>query len=165
MAFNREHQVRFVMYVRLRGLSHEDAEDVVSETFLTLYRVRKRLFASDNPVAFAFKVLRDTFASHCRKSDRAPASATIDGDSIDAYHHAPDAIEPSLRMLDVTRAIDKLPERQAECARLSLIFDYETAEIARYLGISPSTVTSHLAIARSSLRSLLGDYREGGAEA
>lgn len=163
--FHKVHRARFVMYARVRGLSREDAEDVVSETFLSLYRGMERLSESEEPAAFAFKVLRDTFADHCRKSDRRPVAAGMDGESIDAHRHAPDAVEPSLQMIDITRAIDRLPERQAECARLYLILDYETTEIARYLGISPSTVTSHLAIARSSLRTLLGDYREGGVEA
>jgi DNA-directed RNA polymerase specialized sigma24 family protein len=60
VAFHDRHRVPFLKYGRSRGLSGEDAEDVVSEAFLSLYRARDRFQQSDNPQAFAFKILRDT---------------------------------------------------------------------------------------------------------
>lgn len=158
--FHNEHRVKFLKYVRLRRVSREDAEDVVNDTFLVLYRIRERLAGSDNRAAFGFKVLRDTLIDHFRRADRAPVTVGFADDALNGEpgpgRPAADELESLIGVLDVCQAIDNLPARQADCMRLHALFDQDIGEVARYLNISPSAVASHLHNARRRLAFRLG---------
>src|SRR5579859_3234285 len=80
--FHNEHRMDFLKYVRVRGLSREDAEDVVNDTFLVLYRNRERMARSDNRTAFGFKVLRDTLIDYYRRADRSPVMVELADDTL-----------------------------------------------------------------------------------
>jgi RNA polymerase sigma-70 factor (ECF subfamily) len=158
--FHNEHRVKFLKYVRLRGFSPEDAEDIVNDTFLTLYRVRERLVGSDNQAAFGFKVLRDALKDHYRRSDRSPVTVPMVDDSLQDEHQragiSVDGVDSLIGVLDVHKAIDELPERQSDCMRLHALLDQDVDEVACYLDITPSAVRSHLHIARRKLAASIG---------
>ena len=159
--FHNEHRLNFLKYVRVRGLSREDAEDIVNDTFLALYRARERMACSNNRVAFAFKILRDALVDHYRRSDRSPATVELFSESMQEEREntqaRADEMESLIGVLDVYRAIADLPERQADCMRLHALFDQDIQEVARYLGISASTVASNLQYARRKIAARLGD--------
>jgi RNA polymerase sigma factor (sigma-70 family) len=160
VSFHNENRVKFLKYVRFRGLSPEDAEDIVNDTFLVLYRARERLLSSDNQAAFGFKVLRDALMDHYRRSDRSPATVPLVDDALqDAHQRAGasiDGLDSLIGVLDVRKAIDELPERQSDCMRLHALLDLDIDEVARYLDITPSAVRSHLHIARRKLGVRIG---------
>jgi len=149
--FHDAHRVVFLKYARFRGLSYFDAEDVVHEAFVTLYRKRERLWQSDNHEAFAFTVLRNAIVDYFRWKDRQPvATGTVD----DLLYCEPvsDEVDRLILQLDLRRELDRLPDRQADCMRLHALLDQDTDTVARYLGISQSAVTSNLSHARKGLR-------------
>lgn len=162
--FHNEHRVKFLKYVRVRGLSREDAEDIVNDTFLVLYRVRERLVRSDNQAAFGFKVLRDKRKDHYRRADRSPVTVELaDGNQQAEQGQArvpADELDSLVGVLDVYKAIDELPERQGDCMRLHALLDLDIQEVARYLDITPSAVASHLHNARRRLATRLGESAE-----
>jgi RNA polymerase sigma factor (sigma-70 family) len=54
----------------------------------------------------------------------------------------------------------RLPERQRQVVALRIFLDLDTARSAEVLGISPGTVTAHLARATASLRAQLTPRKE-----
>jgi RNA polymerase sigma-70 factor (ECF subfamily) len=54
-------------------------------------------------------------------------------------------------LIDVQRALARLPRRQRETAVLRYVLEMDTREVAQVLGIDEGTVKSHLARARSKL--------------
>jgi RNA polymerase sigma-70 factor, ECF subfamily len=54
-------------------------------------------------------------------------------------------------LIDVQRALARLPRRQRETAVLRYVLEMDTREVAEVLGIDEGTVKSHLARARSKL--------------
>ncbi|MFJ6889691.1 hypothetical protein ACIQRC_33285 [Streptomyces californicus] len=54
-AFHDAHRLDFIQYARIKHVRYEDAEDVVSKTFLTLYRAGQSFLNASNPTAFAFR--------------------------------------------------------------------------------------------------------------
>ncbi|WP_424187990.1 RNA polymerase sigma factor [Actinokineospora sp. G85] len=154
-AFHDLHRVNFVKFAELRGLSRHDAEDVVGEAFVVLYRKRVALRAADSPKAFAFKVVKDAMADFWRR-DRPPEPV---GDEV-AEPVAPDDVGALVARLDFQRALTTLPERQAECLALYALLGQNTADIGQYLGISDSAVRSHLSDARRKLTRSTDDARQ-----
>jgi RNA polymerase sigma-70 factor (ECF subfamily) len=170
--FHDEQRRRFVGYVRSRAVPYDSVEDVVHEAFLRLYRSRQRFLASDNPRAFAFKVLRDTVADYFRAQDRQRSvEEAASGHDRATAAAAEDPIAHLIWQLDVEKALQKLPDRQADCLRLALFLDLPHREIAEYLGIKEGTVGTHLSAGRRRLADHLHGYRaplatseEGGTE-
>ncbi|ANZ36046.1 hypothetical protein BBK82_08165 [Lentzea guizhouensis] len=150
--FHDRHRVTFLKYARLRGLSSYDAEDVVSEAFLAMYRSRHAWRASTRPEAFAFTVVHGKLVDYCRKRDRQPrvVSATMDDE------RTADEVGGLIIRLDLERLLNQLPQQQAACVALRAFAGCDTGEISQYLGIAASAVRSHLQAARRRLRTELG---------
>ncbi|GLZ35293.1 hypothetical protein Lesp02_74800 [Lentzea sp. NBRC 105346] len=103
---------------QLRGLSRHDAEDVVSETFVALYRRRSALRAAEVPEAFAFKVLGDALKDFWRRRIRHPS---LVGEIED--RPVPDEVAGVVARLDFQRLLSGLPDRQAECLALYALLE------------------------------------------
>ncbi|MEU5692414.1 sigma-70 family RNA polymerase sigma factor [Actinosynnema sp. NPDC020468] len=153
--FHRAHRVSFLKYLALRGLARHDAEDVVSEAFVVLYRAREAVRGARSPEAFAFKVLRDSLVDFRRKRARLPVPMA---EEVEGWT-APDDVAGLVARLDFQRMLGRLTPRQAECLELSVLLEYDVGKIGRYLGISPSAVHSHLSDARRRLEEL-GEHGE-----
>ncbi|WP_328966229.1 sigma-70 family RNA polymerase sigma factor [Streptomyces virginiae] len=160
-AFHDSHRLNFVMYARGRGALREEAEDVVHNAFLTLYRVGEAFLAADNRDGFAFKVLRDTIADHFRRLGRRPQTQGLPEEpgGLGGSDGGSGGIDSVICRLDIERALQALPPRQADCLRLQLLLELSREQIAHYLGISPSAVSSHLSTGRRALARHLEDYQ------
>jgi RNA polymerase sigma factor (sigma-70 family) len=149
--------MRFVKYVRSRGVTRDEAEDVVNQAFLQVFRAQQSFLTAKNRSAFAFKVLGDVVVDHFRALDRRPRTLAL----IDHSFSSPTGdggIEALICRLDVEKALDQLPSRQADCLRLELFLDMSTTQIAYYLDISPSAVRSHRSVGRQQLTRHLEAY-------
>ena len=159
-AFHDTHRLNFIKYARSRNVQLEEVEDVVSKTFLTLYKAGQAFLGADNRTAFAFKVLSDTIIDHFRHRDRKPRTQALP-DEPDSHNAggSDGGIESVICRVDVERALRALPTRQADCLRLHLFLELSRQQIAQYLGISASAVSSHLSVGRQALARRLEDYQ------
>lgn len=155
--FHDVHRVVFLRYARSRGISREDAEDVVSRTFLQLYRAGELFLSADNRPAFGFKVLRNVLTDHFRAADRRPRALPLV--AWDERPTTDGGIGELICRLDVEKALELLPPQQADCLRLHLFLDLSPTQIGLYLGIKRSTVSSHLSAGRRRLADHLENYR------
>ncbi|MEU5646397.1 RNA polymerase sigma factor [Streptomyces milbemycinicus] len=115
--------------------SREDAEEAVSDAFMAIYRVWPKVLRSRNPLALAFKILRDTVCDRRRVLLRRPVSVVMDEDHADAD----DAFAGSDARIDLQEAIAKLyrtSPRQAECVVLHYFLGDSYEEISAKLGIT-----------------------------
>jgi RNA polymerase sigma-70 factor (sigma-E family) len=114
------------------------AEDVVQEAFGGLYRRWGEL--SDKERALAY--VRSSVLNGCRSALR---RRRLQGTEVT---HQPPAASAEAAALtieerrEVMRALRRLPDRQREVLVLRFYLDEPEAEIARVMGISPSTVRS-----------------------
>lgn len=155
--FHDVHRVVFLKYARSRGVTRDEAEDVVSRTFLQLYRAGQSFLSADNQSGFGFKVLRDVLADHFRAADRRPRTLPLT--TMDERPATDGGISELICRLDVEKAVELLPPQQADCLRLHLFLDLSPAQIGFYLGITRSTVSSHLSAGRQRLADHLENYR------
>jgi len=130
------------------------AEDVVQEAFGGLYRRWHHLSDTDRALPY----VRSAVLNGCRSTLRRQR-ARGDGTDVPAPHavSAEAAVLTSEERREVMRAMRLLPDRQREVLVLRFYLDEPEAEIARAMGISPSTVrsTAHRALAK--LGRLLGE--------
>lgn len=124
-----------------------DAEDMVQEAFIRLLRSGMVFDTPQHERAW----LIVTVSNLCKSALRSPWRRR---ESID-HLTCPPAVEDAPPD-DTLAAVLALPERDRLPLYLFYYEGYQTAEIARMLGIPPATVRSRLARARKKLKLTLG---------
>lgn len=147
------HQKMLLNYFRRAGV-YSDAEDLVQQTFLRLYRYRKRYKPQAKLTTFLFLLARQVWIDNLRKLKRAERL-------VDALAHEPEppaAVAGSSAAegaLDVAAAVAALPETMRQVVELGVYQDLPYAEVARILGIPLGTVKSRMFNAIRALREKL----------
>ncbi len=140
-----------------------DAEDLVQETYARAFRGADQFVPGTQLKAWLFRILRNTFVSDWRKRRRETAAPADAGEpAAESKLLLGDAELERLRGVvagEIQAALMTLPEEGRAAILLSLE-GFGEAEIADILGCAPGTVKSRLFRARSTLRGLLGAYRE-----
>ena len=142
------------------GASDALAEDLVQETFLTVWR-KAALFSSQRGAAstWIFTIARNLRIDQLRRQSNKPyedletitlASDSPSGSMLVEQHQVIDR---------VTAALETLSEEQREVVLLSFIHDMPHAQIAESIGIPLGTVKSRLRLAYERLRPLLEDLQ------
>jgi RNA polymerase sigma-70 factor (sigma-E family) len=148
------HRVRLVRTARLLTAGDEaGAEDLVQSALTRLYVHWPRVARADDPVAYGFRSLTNTFLDERRRAHRR-REVVVDR-TPDASPAPDDAVDAETRSL-VFDALALLPPRQRAVVVLRHFLEYDVAGAARVLGCTDGTVKSQNAKALSRLRELLG---------
>jgi len=135
-----------------------DAEDLVQQTFLRLYRYRDRYTPSAKVSTFLFILARQVWIDELRRRKRRERLADEFAGEV-AQHVAPSAAEEvaTAGTVDLGAALARLPEGMRQVVELGIYQDLPYAEIAAILGIPEGTVKSRMFNALAQLRGLLGE--------
>jgi RNA polymerase sigma-70 factor (ECF subfamily) len=136
------------------------AEDLVQETFLTVWR-KAALYSNQRGAAstWIFTIARNLRIDQLRRQSNKPYE---DLEAVELASDAPtgSALVEQHQVVDrVSAALVKLPAEQQEVVRLSFVHDMPHAEIAEKVGIPLGTVKSRLRLAYERLRPLLEDLQ------
>jgi len=156
------HQKMLLNYFRRAGVPY-DAEDLVQQTFLRLYRYRSRYTPRAKVTTFLFLLARQVWIDDLRKRKRAERLA----DALAREPEPPPGIadaRPGRGGLDVAGAVAALPEAMRQVVELGVYQDLPYAEVARILGIPAGTVKSRMFNAIRILREELEISTEDGRE-
>ena len=151
---------------------HSDAEDMIQETFLNVFRYLKDFRYETKFKNWLYKVAASTCIKKRRKSKFAPEKEL----SLDEFHpgnhtevpdHVPDwALMPLDKLLNqelsntINQEILSLPKKYRLVIVLRDIEGFSTTETAQILSLSPSNVKVRLHRARLYLRDKLKGYFE-----
>jgi RNA polymerase sigma-70 factor, ECF subfamily len=148
---------RKVYYFALSYLKNkEEAEDIVQEVFMNLWRYRDQINESFVFSRYLFKI---TYNATCKKfriqaSYKNQLEAVLQDFVIEDNSTNID-IEYNNLMETANLLIEKLPPRQKNIFRLSINDHLSSDQIAQKLNISKKTVENYLTLAKSSLRKSL----------
>ena len=143
--------------------SRDDAEDLVSDTFLRALERWEQYRLGTNIRAWLFTILYRVFVSRRRRIDAREVHAPDDSDGWSAFD-AVGEVDPEGRFYDsflddeITRAIDALPDEYRAAVVLSDLHELRYAEIAEILGVPEGTVKSRLFRGRRILQRKLAGY-------
>jgi RNA polymerase sigma-70 factor, ECF subfamily len=158
-----ERQSRFVFrvaYALLRN-SH-DADDVVQDTFLKLYR-GGQWDAIENERAFLARAAWRTAADKLRSRRRTPDP--LDPDlALCGGANPEEALATADWNAAVHRLVDALPPKLRQPLALSTVEEMNSREIAQAMGIAEGTVRTRILRARAILKRKLAASMEGRYE-
>jgi RNA polymerase sigma-70 factor (ECF subfamily) len=137
--------------LRLTRNAH-DAEDLVQETYLRAYRAFDRYAPGSNIRAWLYTILHRVRVDFYRHKRRVPESVELE-----EQHAALPPLQESRALgLDLSRALEALPEAFRMAVMLRDIEELSYDEIARVLDVPIGTVMSRIHRGRALLRQALG---------
>lgn len=166
--FLREQRGPLRAFLRARGASEEDAEDIVQDCMERLIRYREHPHGELK--LLLYRIARNRLADRGRSAHAAPHLPLAEHDlPSEAPFSTPGPLRQaeSGQMLNALRqALLKLPERCREVYLLNRITGMSYSQIARHRGITAKTVEKHVARALQGLRQELGvdAFNMGGEE-
>ena len=149
------HFASLLRFLRNKGKSHEDAEDLIQEAMLHLHAYAKNNVVV-NERAFLRHAVRNLAIDHHRR-DRSVVGREVQIDDVDRQHPliaagpAPDQILDSQQCLDqLTGILDAVSRRTRE-VYLAHRSGYTHAEIANDMSLAEITVKRHIARAHLAI--------------
>ena len=137
--------------------NHEDARDLVQETFLIALKSREQFRAPSNLKAWTFTILKNTFINNYRKSVK--QNTTLDR-SKDMYFlsntKGPAALNPDagISVDEINKKIQSLEYRLRIPLKM-LMSGYKYKEIAEEMNLNIGTVRSRIFLSRKKLMKAL----------
>jgi len=143
--------------------NHLDADEVVQETFVRIYRKRKdikdvRFFSSfiiRIATNYAIDILRKHKGHRTMSEDSTSLPGEIQLDLSRQVATPSDDYANKRLMEEIKQALEQLPHKQHLTAVLHDIEGYSKTEIAQIFNCPEATVRSNLHIARTKLRKIL----------
>ena len=137
-------------------LCQEDAEDIVQETLLRLWRQTEQGTPIDNAEALAVTICRNlSLDLVARHEQRNVSLDTQQHDHPDTDRSPHDRLEADERRERIEQLINQLPEKQRTALSLRDIEGHPYKEIARMMQISEADVKVNIFRARQRLRALI----------
>lgn len=129
--------------------NHDDAEDIMQEVFLKLWKTNKE-FNSEEHLE---KWLTITCINKCKDHFRIPfiKNSVALEDAKDLYTF------DTIKNFDVFNAIMSLPQKERLVVHLFYFEDMSVEEISKATKVKPSAVKTRLHRARNNLKTILGD--------
>lgn len=138
--------------------SKEDAEGVVQEVFLRIWKNRKALKPELSFKAYLFKIAYHFILEYFEKAARRRAyQEQLIEESVIFTPDNEERLNYQLLLEKVEQLIEQLPPRQKDILIKRRKEGLAVKEIASQLGISPKTVENHLTEALKTIRKQLGE--------
>lgn len=155
-AFVRDERGPLCAFLRTRGASAEDAEDIAQDCMERL--IRYQAHGNDELRLLLYRIARNRLADRGRLPRAHLPLADTDSTDLPACGTpGPLRQAESGQMLALLRqALFKLPDRCREVYLLNRISGMSYTQIARHCGITANTVEKHIARALQGLRRELG---------
>ncbi len=168
-AFVRLQTPLFLAYFRRLGARQTDAEDLTQDVMLRLFRHATQYEGRGQWQAFAFRVARNAWIDHQRRSSLRPRTS-VEGGEESRWEPESSEAEPGevLAQQESREAlfavIAGLGPTHREAFRLGVVEGRPYAEIAKTLGVPVGTVKSRVFHAVQKLRGRLGGGLPSQAE-
>jgi len=161
----RKYQKRIYFAVLKMVMNHDDANDVLQDTFIKAY-TKLDTYDTDYPFyPWLYRIAINTALNHQKKKtrDRLLSLEVSDDNHHEVLTKPPDQMtemEGDELAVKLKEALGKLPPEQRLVFSLRVQEGFSYQEISDYLEISMGTVMSRLSRAREKLRALLQNYLE-----
>ena len=159
-AWVNERQVNLLRAARIICFDVQNAEDVLQETLIDLYRRWAKVREFENLEAYAVRIMVSKHADLRRKWARKKDEMETTLEALDAAIDGSDSAEEITERLLVHAALKSLTPAQRAVLVLTYDEGYALKEISRTLAIPMGTAASHLARGRLAVASYIQGRKE-----
>lgn len=138
-------------YIAYRVKNQNDANDILQETMLSVWRSISSYKSESSFKTWAFTIARRRLADFYRKKDNSLPLTGL-GDIL----HADDDLSKSVTRMDVKSALTRLSDKENELVHLVFHAGLSYAEISEVMNIPTGTVKSRISGIKTKLKPLIG---------
>jgi len=150
-AVYRDYKDILYTYVLVRvGHDPEQAEDVVSDVFVKVFKHYDRYDQTYALSTWLFTITRNTLIDHYRKRKDMVALEEFEHTGSDDPFYA--LLQRDMTEQTLSDAVAALPELQQACVRKQFLEGLTSKEVSTSLNISPAAARKHVSRALSTLR-------------
>jgi RNA polymerase sigma-70 factor (ECF subfamily) len=138
------------------NLSTEDAEEIVQEVFLIIWKNRQNLNSELSFNAYLLSILKSLIIKKSKKEAKRIAFEvyTLSTQELESNETELDIEYSEFERISISE-IEKLPKTQKEIFKMKNYENLHAGEIAEKLGISKRTVESHIYVATKAIKNKL----------
>lgn len=155
--FFEKHHSFLYHFLLKKGLSEQQAEDLVQQAFVLIWEKRADIDEHKSLRAYLFRIaytrMLNVFRDHEKFDDNAESELSETEQTADG------AIENQELADALTKAINQMPEKRQEVFRLCFIQEFTYKSAAEVLGVSVKTIENHMGLALKELRNKLEGFR------
>ena len=159
---------KLISFAKLYVKTLVEAEDIVSEVFVKLFKKKEKLVTIEDIRFYLYKCVKYEALNHIKKSKKYTfvehEEVSIDLKRIDTRNpeteFITDELENSLNM-----AINSLPKKRKLIYKLITQDQLKYAEVAELLGLSIKTVENHMTLAVKDIRGEISKYLNDSMQA
>ncbi len=161
--------VLFGYALKLTG-HREDAEDLIQEALIKLWKAKNKISKNKNPLSYAYSTIRNLFIDGTRKNElkEVPLDLIedrrilfdVDGTAVKRCDVLLAHIEDDFRYKKILKIIRTLPEKQRNIIWLRDVKGLSVKETAKKLKLNPALVKVYLSRARKHIKYSLEKEKE-----
>ncbi len=140
-------------FLSSRGMSHDDAEDLIQKAFILIWEKRDQIDPDKSLRAYLFQIAYTRMLNHIKYQSR------FHEDPTDLLDRPADDLSEQMdhsELLDkIHQIIRGMPEKRAMIFDMCFNQQFTYKEVAETLELSPKTVENHMSLAFKDLRSAL----------
>lgn len=158
--YRRYKHVIFHFIVRLSEGNYAMAEDILQQTFISIWNCRKKIVIEKSVQSYLKVVAKNLFlkeTAHRITQELRMSMAASGRGGANERTDIEKEIELSLLLEKIERVVSMMPPVRQHIYRLKHMDNLSQKEIAQQLGISENTVESHLKLSMKFLRDKLKD--------
>ena len=145
----------------------QDAEDVMQDALLTIWKRWDRVSKHPSPDALVLKICIDSaydLTRHRIRDRRTLDLSEVGGEQSDSLHSPPAETIGTEQHAEIITAIHRLSRRQAMATLMRVVEDQPYRQIAAVMGCTEATARKHVARGRDRLRVLLAHLNPTNTE-
>lgn len=142
-------------YLLRMGGRKEDAEDVIQQTFITLWEKRNEIDENRSLRAFLFRIATNRLLNVFR-NERKFSPEHIEQDSFGKTHET--ITEQELTFQYFNKAVASLPEKRRHVFELCFIQQFTYKEAGEILGVTQKTIENHMISALKNIREAMKGF-------
>lgn len=155
--FFEKHHNYLYHFLLKRGVSEQQAEDLIQQAFVMIWEKRDQIDTSKSLRSYLFRIAYTRMLNVFR--DTAKFAEEADPDLEQASHETDKQVQTKELGQAIEASISTMPEKRQEVFRLCFIQEFTYKEAAEVLQVSVKTIENHMGLALKDLRSKLERFR------
>ena len=156
--FFEKHHNYLYHFLLKRGVSEQQAEDLVQQAFVMIWEKRGEIDVKKSLRSYLFRIAYTRMLNVFRDSSKFDEAAEFN--HTEGSLGSDTSIETKELGEAIESAINSMPEKRQNVFRLCFIQEFTYKEAAEVLDVSVKTIENHMGLALKELRGKLGQFLE-----
>lgn len=155
-SFYKKHYSALYRFMISRGMSHDEAEDLVQKAFIKIWDMRDGIDESKSLRAYLFQIAYSRMLNHIEYQSKFNDVEFPDNRTSDA--NPKQDVDHSELLSLIKKKISVMPDKRGMVFELCFMKEFTYKEAAQTMNVSVKTIENHMALAFKDIRQSLIEW-------